>query len=640
MTESDLPATWDIHQAKELYSFNTWTNQFFSINQAGEICVRLNDGNKIVDASLLQIIKGGNERGLSSPVLLRFPDLLAAQIRFINEAFRQAIKENDYQGGYHGVYPVKVNQQQQVIEEITEFGQQYQYGLEAGSKPELLIALSYMHDPNAYIICNGYKDQEFIDLALQSLKMGLRTILVIEMPSELDLILERAEALGIDPQLGIRVKLSTSNNSYWSNSSGENSVFGLTTNQILNVVDTLKVQGKLSFLKLLHYHQGSQVPEIRAIREAASEASRIYTELVNEGAPMGLLDIGGGLGIDYDGSRSNSRNSKNYGVTEYAADVIEVTKTICDEAGTAHPTIISESGRAISAYYSVLIFNILDVNSPSTDINQQVVPETLHPQLKKLKEVETYLTPENIQECYNDAEYFRSEILSLFRHGNVSLRQRAYANSLYTDIMTKIHAMSLTLEQAPEEISDTPPFLDVYYGNLSIFQSLPDSWAIDQLFPVMPIHRLHEKPTANATLADITCDCDGRLDSFIISGEHQSYIPLHELKDNEEYYVGVFLVGAYQETLGDLHNLLGDTNVISIDIKNGAINYQRELAGDSISDVLSYVEYDTKNLTERFLKLAENSVVDGKITPTQRREIMESYRKMLNGYTYYESPSN
>lgn len=640
MSETDRPADWDIHKARELYSFDTWTNRFFSVNDDGEMCVRLKDGNDTIDASLHEIVKGSNERGLHSPLLLRFPDLLAAQIRSINEAFRTAIDNSGYQGGYHGVYPIKVNQQQQVIEEVTEFGQQYKYGLEAGSKPELIIALSYMHDPNAYIICNGYKDQEFVDLALQSLKMGIQTILVIEMPSELDLILERAEALGVDPKLGIRVKLSTSNNSYWSHSSGENSVFGLSTNQILNVVDTLKKQDKISYLKLLHYHQGSQVPEIRAIREAASEASRIYTELVKEGAPMGLLDIGGGLGIDYDGSRSNSRNSKNYGTAEYAADVVEVTKAICDEAKVAHPTIISESGRAISAYYSVLIFNILDVNSPSTDINQQVIPEKIHPQLTKLKEVESYLTPENIQECYNDADYFRSEILSLFRHGNVSLRERAYANSLYTDIMSKIHKMAMNLEQAPEDISDTPPFLDVYYGNLSIFQSLPDAWAIDQLFPVMPIHRLDEEPTANATLADITCDCDGRLDSFIINGEHQSYLPLHTLKQDEEYYVGVFLVGAYQETLGDLHNLLGDTNVVSIGVNNGKIQYHRELVGDSISDVLSYVEYDPKNLTERFLKLAENSVSEGKITPTQRREIMESFRKMLNGYTYYESSNN
>jgi arginine decarboxylase len=554
-------------------------------------------------------------------------------------AFNSAIDDSDYQGSYRGVYPIKVNQQQQVIEEITHFGEQYHYGLEAGSKPELLAALAYMHDPEAYIICNGYKDQEFIDLALQSTKMGLQIVLVIEMPSELNLILERSEALGIRPMLGIRAKLSTCNNSHWSHSSGENSVFGLTTNQILNTVDTLREHDMLDTLRLLHYHQGSQVPDIRSIREAATEASRIYTELINEGAAMGLLDIGGGLGIDYDGSRSDSHSSRNYGIKEYADDIIDVVKTVCNEAQLAHPTIISESGRAVAAYYSVLIFNILDVNSPSADSLAQNIPSKPHPYLIKLSEVESYLEKANLQECYNDALYYRAEILSLFRHGNVTLRERAYCNSLFTRIMTRIREIADTMEHVPEAITEGNPFLDVYYGNFSLFQSLPDSWAIDQLFPVMPIHRLDEEPIAKATLADITCDCDGRIDNFIINGEHQSHLPLHELKDNEDYLLGVFLVGAYQETLGDLHNLLGDTNVVSVGVKNGNIQYLRELAGDTISDVLSYVEYDTKNLVDRFRSLAERSVEEGKITPSQRRQIMDAYRESIVGYTYYESPN-
>lgn len=639
MSKPPTPSAWDNQNANQLYGVDAWSHNFFSIADNGDLHVNLHDGQETRATSLPEIVDGIRERGLDPPLLLRFHDLLADRIRKLNEAFHNAIEQSSYQGEYRGVYPIKVNQQQQVLEEVTQFGEQYHYGLEAGSKPELMAALAYMHNPHAYIICNGYKDQEFIDLALQSLRMGLQTVLIIEMPSELDLILERSAALGIEPILGIRAKLSTCNNSHWSHSSGESSVFGLTTNQILNAVDTLRKHGKLDNLRLLHYHQGSQVPDIRAIRDAATEAARIYNELLREGATMGLLDIGGGLGIDYDGSRSNSQSSRNYGIDEYAADIVDAVKTVCDEVGHAHPTIISESGRAIAAYYSVLIFNILDVNSPSADAIPNSIPADPHPYLVKLSEVESYLEPKNLQECYNDALYFRSEILSLFRHGNVSMRERAYCNSLFTRIITRILEVAEHSGELPEALAETPPFLDVYYGNFSLFQSLPDSWAIDQLFPVMPIHRLNEEPTAKAILADITCDCDGRIDNFIINGEHQNYLPLHELKQNEDYLVGVFLVGAYQETLGDLHNLLGDTNVVSVGLNKGKIQYQRELAGDTISDVLSYVEYDIKNLVERFRGLAERSVEEGRITPAQRRQIMDAYRESIDGYTYYESPN-
>jgi arginine decarboxylase len=637
MNRSASHAPWDAAQATKLYGIDSWSHDFFSVSENGELHVHLKDGDKDASASLLKIVDGIRERGLDTPVLLRFHDILAKRISHLNDAFNTAIKECDYQGNYRGVYPIKVNQQQQVIEEVTRFGAQYHYGLEAGSKPELLIAMAYLKNPQAFIICNGYKDQEFIDLALQSLRMGLQTVLVIEMPSELDLILERSAALGIEPILGIRAKLSTCNKSHWSKSSGDNSVFGLTTNQILNVVDTLKEHGKLENLQLLHYHQGSQVPDIRSIRDAATEACRIYVELIREGAPMGLLDIGGGLGIDYDGSRSNSQSSRNYGIEEYAADIVDVTKSVCDEAKVSHPTIISESGRAISAYYSVLIFNVLDVNSPSSDTSVKQISSDLHSHLLKLSEVEGYLTTENIQECYNDAVYYRSELLTLFHHGSISLRERAYCNSLSNRIMNKIRVMAETLENVPEEIINNTRAHDVYYGNFSIFQSLPDAWAINQLFPVMPIHRLDEEPTSRAILADITCDCDGRLDHFIIDGEQQDYLPLHTLNENEDYLIGVFLVGAYQETLGDLHNLLGDTNVVSVGLKDGKVQYLRELAGDTICDVLSYVEYDPKELMERFRRQAERSVEEGKITAAERREIIDSFRESINGYTYFES---
>lgn len=637
MNESPGPVSWNIQQATELYGVDRWANGLFSIREDGDLAIHLPWENDTVKAGIAEIVSGIRERGLDPPLLLRFHDLLAERIAKLNEAFNEAIAASDYRGSYRGVYPVKVNQQQQVIEEITHFGEKYHFGLEAGSKPELLAALAYMHDPEAYIICNGYKDQEFIDLALQSLQMGLQTILVVEMPGELDHILERSEVLGVEPMLGIRAKLSTSNNSHWSRSGGEQSVFGLTANQIINAVDTLRKRDKLGNLRLLHYHQGSQVPDIRAIREAATEATRIYSELLGMGAAMGLLDIGGGLGINYDGSWSSGHNSRNYGTKEYAADIIDVVKTVCDETNTAHPTIISESGRAVSAYYSVLIFNILDVNSPSADVTEQALPDDPHPYLLKLAEVEEFLDSDNLQECYNDANYFRNEIFSLFRHGNVSLLERAYCSSLFVRIINRIRELAADEDDLPEELARSNPFVDVYYGNFSLFQSLPDSWAIDQFFPVMPIHRLDERPTARATLADITCDCDGRIDNFIIDGEQQNHIPLHDLRENEDYLLGVFLVGAYQETLGDLHNLLGDTNVVSVGIKNGKAQYFRELAGDTVADVLSYVEYDPKDLVERFRSLAERSVEEGRISPAQRREFMTAYRDSIGGYTYFES---
>ncbi|NCF13031.1 MAG: biosynthetic arginine decarboxylase [Verrucomicrobiaceae bacterium] len=640
MNELPVAATWNVQQANELYGVDRWSNDLFSIRSDGDLSVHLTKEGQTVKASIPDIVSGIRERGLETPLLLRFHDLLTERISKLNEAFHDAIEESNYRGHYRGVYPIKVNQQQQVIEGITQFGEKYHFGLEAGSKPELLAALAYMHDPEAYIICNGYKDQEFIDLALQSLQMGLQIVLVVEMPSELDLILERSAALGIEPIVGIRAKLSTSNNSHWSSSGGENSVFGLTTSQIINAVETLREHGKLGALQLLHYHQGSQVPDIRAIREAAAEATRIYTELEQLGAAMGLLDIGGGLGINYDGSSSSGHNSRNYGTREYAADIVDVVKTVCDESGTQHPTIISESGRAVAAYYSVLIFNILDVNSPSSDVVSHKLPEDPHPYLVKLSEVEDSLNAENLQECYNDANYFRNEIFSLFRHGNVSLHERAYCSSLFVRIITQIMEMAGDLDQLPEELGLITPFIDVYYGNFSLFQSLPDSWAINQFFPVMPIHRLDEEPTTKAIIADITCDCDGRIDNFIINGEHQKHIRLHELKSNEDYLIGVFLVGAYQETLGDLHNLLGDTNVVSVGLKDGKVHYLSELAGDTVSDVLSYVEYDPKSLVERFRSLAERSVVDGKITPSQRRQFMNAYCESIGGYTYFESPNH
>ncbi|MBK1790902.1 biosynthetic arginine decarboxylase [Persicirhabdus sediminis] len=632
-------AAWSSQSSSELYGVEKWANEFFSISDEGDMQVHLQDGDSEQAVSLPEIVQGARDRGLEMPLLLRFPDLLTARIKKINEAFHEAIHDCDYRGHYRGVYPIKVNQQQQVIEEVTEFGRHYHYGLEAGSKPELLTALAYMHDPKAYIICNGYKDKEFIDLALRGQMLGLQIVLVIEMPGELDLILQRAALMNLRPLLGVRVKLCTCNDSHWSHSSGENSVFGLTPNQVLDVVDKLRSSEMLDCLQLMHYHQGSQVPDIRAIREAAVEATRIYCELSKEGAAMGLLDIGGGLGIDYDGTRSKSSSSRNYGIREYAADIVDVIKTVCDEANEPHPNIISESGRAIAAYYSVLIFNILDINQSNSHLREiETIEPNSHNYLSKLESVIHDLNDDNAQECYNDAVYYRSELLSLFHHGNVSLRERAQSDRLFHRILAQLREKIDQLDDLPDDLIElTQKKRDVYYGNFSLFQSLPDTWAIDQLFPVMPIHRLDEQPTNEAIIADITCDCDGRIDKFLINGEQQNALPVHYPKDGQDYMLGVFLVGAYQETLGDLHNLMGDTNVVSIGSQNGRIKYQRELSGDSVADVLSYVEYDPKHVFERFLRLAERSVEDGKISAQERKKIIDEYRESIAGYTYFES---
>ena len=627
---------WSTRKSAELFGISDWGHGFFDINKSGEVTVSLKGrrGNRPV--SLVDIVDGLRERGTHLPVLLRFRDLLHYRIRELNESFQKAIATLGYQGAYRGVYPIKVNQQRQVIEEITSFGKRYHYGLEAGSKPELIAALAHLDDPEAFLICNGYKDEEFIDLALTAQKMGLQVVIVLEMPGELPLVIERAEKLGVRPILGLRMRLASKGSGHWQESGGDKSVFGLNAAQVISTVDQLKETGWIDCLRVLHYHQGSQIPNIRSIREAATEACRIYVDLVNEGAPMGVLDIGGGLAVDYDGSHSNFQASCNYSVPEYCTDVVEVVMQTCDAAGVTHPTIISESGRAVVAYYSVLVFNILDVARFQLDDAMPAMPEDASDALKNLFEVRTQIRAKNLLECYNDAVYYRDQVRTLHLLGNVSLRERALAEDLYWRILSHIARTLKDVEQVPEDLQDLKSTLyDFYYGNFSLFQSLPDSWAIDQLFPVMPLSRLREQPSNRAVLADITCDCDGKIDRFIDREDVARTIPLHSINPGEDYCVGVFLVGAYQETLGDLHNLLGDTNVVGVHLENGKVVYTHEVEGDSVADVLSYVEYDPKELVTRFRAIAEKAVRRGSITPKERRRVMNLYRSGLDGYTYF-----
>ncbi len=636
---------WALEDSAKTYGIRDWGNDYFDISAKGEVVVKLRDGNKTKAVSLPDIVRGMRERGMQLPVLIRFGDLLRWRIEELNEGFASAIREANYKGVYRGVYPIKVNQQQEVIEEVTRYGKKYHYGLEAGSKPELIAALAYMQDPEAYIVCNGYKDEEFIDLALHAQKMGLQVILVLEMPSELDLILERCKRLGVKPLLGVRIRLSTESAGHWSDSGGDQSVFGLNISQVMRTVDVLREKGMLDCLQMLHYHQGSQIPSIRAIRNAAVEAARVYVGLVQEGAKMGILDLGGGLAISYDGVKScNSSSSSDYGMKEYCADVIEAIGEVADEAGIPHPNIISESGRAIVAYYSVLVINILDINRYEAQ-GIKKLPKKPPALLKNIFDLRERTVAnggshkgDRLQEIYNDAVYYRDKIRTEFGSGKISLRQRSQGEELYWEILSWVAKQSedggFTSEQM-ERLNSV--VTDFYYGNFSVFQSLPDFWAIDQLFPVMPIHRLKEAPTRSVVLSDITCDCDGKIDRFIHDREIKSTLPLHDIKVEDEYMLGIFLVGAYQETLGDLHNLLGDTNVVSVKVEGGKLKYTRELEGDTVAEVLSYVEYDTKEMARRFRALAEDAVVKKRISPQERFAIMEAYENGLRGYTYFES---
>lgn len=629
---------WTVEEARELYGIRNWSAGYFDISEDGNVVVTPNPKRPDVSVSIKAIIEGMRERGLTMPVLLRIENLLVTQLALLHDSFRAAMANFDYKGDYRGVYPIKVNQQQQVIEAITRFGRSTHHGFEVGSKAELIAAISMLNDKEACLICNGYKDEEFIDLALYAVKMGYKCFLVIEMPSELPMIVERSKKVGVKPNIGVRLKLSTKAGGHWTESGGDRSIFGLNISQLIEAVDYLKDNGMLECLKLLHYHLGSQIPNIRDIRSAVTEGCRYYAEMVKEGAPMGYLDIGGGLAVDYDGSKTNFVNSMNYTLEEYCVDIIEVIMSILGEKNIPHPTIVTESGRATVAYSSILLVNVLDITKFEIVSLPEEVSENSHELMRNLYEVLKSMTLKNIQECYNDAIYYRDEIRQLFKHGEISLRERSVAENIFWNIMNIIYKERNKMSKIPPELEGIESALaDIYYCNFSVFQSLPDSWAIGHLFPIMPIHRLNEEPLRQATIADVTCDCDGKIDKFIDLHDVRSTLPLHDLIENEEYYLGVFLVGAYQETLGDLHNLMGDTNIVSVHIyEDGTYDFVREIDGDSVADVLSYVEYDPKTLMTNFRSIAEQAVKDGFISPTERRQIIKKYESGLSGYTYFE----
>lgn len=634
----DALTRWTPEDSAELYGVRNWGAGYFDVAENGEVIVRPRGKNGEVGISLMEIVSGLKARGLGMPVLLRFGDILASRVEQINASFTKAMADAGYGAGYRGVYPIKVNQQQQVVEDIVAFGRPFHHGLEAGSKAELIAALAYMSDPEALIVCNGYKDEEFVELALHALKMGMQTIIVLEMANELPMVMERARSIGVRPRLGVRVKLSTRGGGHWTDSGGDRSMFGLTSSQIIDVVDRLRAEDALDCLHMLHYHIGSQIPNIRSIRAAASEACRFYADLVKEGARMGILNVGGGLAVDYDGSHTNFPSSSNYAMDEYAADIVEVVMKVCSAAEVAQPVLVSESGRSTVAHHSVLLFNVLD----TTRFESHGLPESLPPDapepLRQLLDVSASLTSKNAQECYHDAVYYRDETRALHEVGSVSLRHRALAERIFWSIATRIAAEIKDRKYVPDELSGLEMAIaDVYYGNFSVFQSLPDVWAIDQLFPVMPIHRLREAPTRQATISDITCDCDGKIDRFIDLHDVRQTLPVHELINSDEYYMGVFLVGAYQETLGDLHNLFGDTHVVHIRLDEAHGWWIEEIVkGDTAGAVLRYMQYDPGELYPRFARDCERAMRAGSLSVAEGQALKRFYESELAGYTYLE----
>ena len=630
---------WSVQQCAEYYGIQQWSHDYFDVSSAGNVVVNVvTKAGEKVSVELTDIIEGMKERGLDMPSILRIENLLDERVESINKAFANAIKQSDYKNHYRGVFPIKVNQQCHVIEEIAKFGQQFNHGFEAGSKAELLIALAKQKGSGSLIICNGYKDAEFIELALYATAMGIPCFMVLETPTELPVILERSTALGIEPLIGVRIKPSVVVDGHWNEDSGDRSIFGLSTSSLVEVMKQLQAANMIHCLQLLHCHLGSQIPNIRNIRSGVLEACRFYTGLIKEGAPMGYLDLGGGLAVDYEGASSNNTHSKNYGLDEYCINIVETICECLDPLEVDHPVIVSESGRATAAYSSLLLFNVLDVRDHLPSPLPGALPEDHHELVHNLWALNNNVGNKNFQECYNDALYYRDEVRELFRRGQTSLSDRALADNLTLAVLDKVAAFLKQADRCPPELSHLPEMLaDVYYGNFSLFQSLPDIWAIDQVFPIMPIHRLDEAPNRQAIIADITCDCDGKIDHFVTNDGIKPTLNLHSLKDNEEYYLGVFLIGAYQETLGDLHNLFGDTNVVSVHVNDdGTFDFVREFHGDSIADVLSYVEYNTSDLTEQFRHRLEKAVRDGKITALKRKEMMKAFKASLNGYTYYE----
>ena len=627
---------WNIEKSEILYNIPNWGVGLFGANTKGNMEVKTPLGN----IDLKKLADDLEGRGIELPALVRLTDVLEDRIKKLADTFNETISECNYQGSYRGVYPVKVNQQRQVIEEVIQFSKAYHMGLECGSKPELLIVLSRVKDPKALIICNGYKDAEYIEMALLAQKLGRNCIIVVEQAKELNLILQIAQELDIEPQIGVRARLASKGVGRWATSSGDKAKFGLGMSGILRLVQKLEDTNMLHTLKLLHFHIGSQVSNIRAFKGAIKESAHIYAEMVKMGAPMGYLDVGGGLGVDYDGTRTDDASSINYDIPEYAHAVIHTVQDICDKKEVPHPNLVTETGRAMVAHSSFLIVPVLDVNSqlrPNEELEK--IPIKTYSSVDRLKELFYQLEEENAQESYHIAAATREECINRFQLGLCSLRERAYVDELYSHLTQKLLSLFSQEDPRHDELEGLHRDLaDIYYCNFSVFQSVPDAWAIDQVFPIVPLHRLNEKPTQEAMLADLTCDSDGRLDRFVSNWDITRTLPLHE-KGDTPYYLGIFLVGAYQEILGDLHNLFGDTNAVHVAATDNDKGYRilDLVDGDRVYEVLHYVQFDHQKMLGSMRKQVEEGFQAGTITLPEGKRLLQTYSKGLNGYTYLTS---
>ncbi|WP_295434173.1 biosynthetic arginine decarboxylase [uncultured Prevotella sp.] len=627
---------WTIEDSNELYNMSGWGTSYFGINEKGDVYVTPCKDDTQID--LHDVMDELSLRDITPPVLLRFPDILDNRIEKTWSCFKKASDEYGFTGESFIIYPIKVNQMQPVVEEIISHGRKFNLGLEAGSKPELHAVIAVQCQSDSLIICNGYKDQSYIELALLAQKMGKRIFIVVEKLNELEIIAKAAKKLNVRPNLGIRIKLASSGSGKWEESGGDASKFGLTSSELLKALEILDKKDMKDCLRLIHFHIGSQITKIRRIQTALREASQFYIQLHKMGYNVDFVDCGGGLGVDYDGTRSpNSESSVNYSIQEYVNDCIYTFVEAANRNGMQHPNIITESGRSLSAHHSVLVIDVLETAS-LPEMDEEFEPnENSHPLVKDLYDIWDNLNPRTMLEDWHDAEQIRDEALDLFSHGIVDLQTRAEIERMYWSVCREINSLAKSLKHTPEELKNLDKILaDKYFCNFSLFQSLPDAWAVDQLFPIVPLQRLNERPTRSATLQDITCDSDGKITNFVTNRNISHILPVHTLRKNEPYYLGVFLVGAYQEILGDMHNLFGDTNAAHITVKDGRYHIDQIFDGETVEEVLNYVQYNPKKLVRQLEVWVTKSVKQGKISLEEGKEFLSNYRSGLYGYTYLE----
>jgi arginine decarboxylase len=632
----DMLHKWTVTDSLELYNVRQWGAGFFGVNDKGNVAVspRGADGPSI---DLKELVDELLQRGIDAPILIRFSDILRSRVIQLCDAFQKASEDNQYTGSFMGVYPIKVNQQRHVVEEVVQYGAPYKFGLEAGSKPELLAVLAMLESIEPLIICNGYKDSEYIDMALWGTKLGRTIILVVEEYNELERIVDRAAALKVKPLIGFRMKLSTRGSGRWQESGGSRSKFGLTVTEMLRGVELLRTENMLGSLVLTHFHIGSQITNIRSIKEALAEGTRIYLELAKLGAGLKYFDVGGGMAVDYDGSSSNFASSANYTLNEYVSDVVSAISEACNAAEVKHPIIVTECGRAITAHHSVLIFNVLSVTEVAEHSTPPALTEESHQVLHNLLEMHNSISAKNFQEAYHDALHLRDEALSLFKLGYISMADCATVESIFWGACRKIMRIMHEKDYVPDELQGLEAQLaDTYVCNFSAFQSVPDCWAVGQLFPIMPIHRLNEEPSRRAILADITCDSDGKIDKFIDLRDIKSTLELHPFT-GDDYYLSIFMTGAYQEILGDMHNLFGDTNAVHVTLgEDGRYFIEHVVDGDAVEEVLGYVQYNVESLVARLRRSIEDAVRRKCITFHESAEFLRRYERGLKGYTYLE----